>query len=181
MTRAAFLFAAFLLCACQTPSQRAASARASSPVPDSLEGKPLSLSLKVHPSGHVWNLSDERGKVVLLDVWATWCEPCRDSLPLYQDLAKEYGPKGLRVVTVNVDADSSAIDAFMTDNKLTLPVVIDPSANVAEADLRVKVMPTSFLVDRQGVLRAIHEGFAEELFSKYISEVEGLLAEKAKP
>ena len=136
------------------------------------------LSLKAFPSGAVWRLSGERGHVVLLDVWATWCDPCRDSLPLYGDLQKEFAARGLKVYAINVDADAHAIPRFLSDIKVDLPVLLDPEAVVVESTLKVKLMPTSFLVDKNGVVRNVHEGFDESLLSTYLEEISALLAEQ---
>jgi thiol-disulfide isomerase/thioredoxin len=138
---------------------------------------PLELALKTYPHNGNWSIEQDRGNVVLLDVWATWCEPCRDSLPLYHDLQKEFGPRGLKVYAMNVDADVSQIPKFLEETKVSLPVLLDPNAKLAEAKLKVRMMPTAFLVDRKGIVRYVHEGFAEEFLQKYISEIEGLLAE----
>jgi len=137
------------------------------------------LSLKAYPSGAVWRLSGERGHVVLLDVWATWCDPCRDSLPLYGDLQKEFAAKGLKVYAINVDADPRGIPRFMNEIKVDLPVLLDPEATVVESTLKVKLMPTSFLVDKNGVVRHVHEGFDESLLSTYLEEIGALLEEQA--
>ena len=137
-----------------------------------------SMVLTRQTDGKDWKVLDDLGSVVLLDVWATWCDPCRDSLPMYQDLLKQYGARGLKVYGINVDADSKGVPDFLKDLKVELPVLLDPSAIRAENALRVKVMPTAFLIDRKGNLRHVHEGFAEEFLQKYIIEIEALLAEK---
>ena len=136
------------------------------------------MVLKRQADGKDWKLSDDTGSVVLLDVWATWCEPCRDSLPMYQDLSTQYAAKGLKVYAINVDADSKTVPPFLKELKVELPVLLDPGANIAENSLQVKVMPTAFLIDRKGNLRHVHEGFAEEFLQKYITEIEALLVEK---
>jgi thiol-disulfide isomerase/thioredoxin len=115
--------------------------------------------------------------VVLLDVWATWCEPCRDALPLYEQLAKEYGKRGLKVYAMNVDEDPRAIPEFLKEVKVELPILVDTNAAVAEKTLGVRMMPTTFFLDRKGVVRFVHEGFAEEFLQKYQNELEQLLAE----
>lgn len=127
--------------------------------------------------GQPYSLSHDRGKVVLLDVWATWCEPCRDAMPLYQDLKKEYASKGLEVYAINVDTDVRMISEFLAETKVDLPVLLDPGAALAESKLKVKVMPTAFLIDRKGVLRVSHEGFDESLLGTWVKDVEALLAE----
>lgn len=139
----------------------------------------LVLSLPQHPGGAPWKLESLRGKVVLLDVWATWCEACVDALPIYQDLSKEFSAKGLEVVTINVDADPAVISPFLAAQKLSLPVVLDPGAAVAESKLKVKAMPTTFLVDRNGVVRHVHEGYDESALSTLLTEIEALLAQPA--
>ena len=95
-----------------------------------------------------------------------------------QDLAKQYGAKGLKVYAINVDADPKVVPAFLKELKVDLPVLLDPGANIAENALQVKVMPTAFLIDRNGNLRHVHEGFAEEFLQQYLTEIEALLGEK---
>ncbi|MET0401786.1 MAG: TlpA disulfide reductase family protein [Cystobacter sp.] len=142
------------------------------------EAAPLDFSVKRYPGGEPYALSEDRGSVVLLDVWATWCEPCRDALPMYQDLAKHYGERGLKVYALNVDEDARAVPAFLSEAKVTLPVLLDAQALVAETVLRVRTMPTTVLVDRQGRVRYVHEGFSEEFLMKYQNEIEELLSER---
>lgn len=141
---------------------------------------PLTFQVKRYPDGEPYSVVSDRGSVVLLDVWATWCEPCRDALPFYQELAKEYGARGLKVYALNVDEDARGIPAFLADTKVTLPVLLDANAVVSEKTLSVKLMPTTFLLDRKGVVRFIYEGFSEELVRKYQAEIEQLLAERAE-
>jgi thiol-disulfide isomerase/thioredoxin len=139
---------------------------------------PLTFQVKRYPEGDTYSVASDRGSVVLLDVWATWCEPCRDALPLYEQLAREYGGKGLKVYALNVDEDARAIPGFLAESKVTLPILMDANAQVAEKTLGVKMMPTTFLVDRKGLVRFVHEGFSEEFLQKYQTEIEQLLAER---
>jgi thiol-disulfide isomerase/thioredoxin len=142
--------------------------------------RPLNFQVKHYPGGEPYDVASDRGSVVLLDVWATWCEPCRDALPIYEDLAKEYGARGLKVYALNVDEDARAIPAFLKEEKVSLPVLLDANAEVAEKTLGVKMMPTTFILDRRGVVRFVHEGFAAEFLQQYQTEIEQLLAERAK-
>ncbi|MFZ5470765.1 MAG: TlpA disulfide reductase family protein [Myxococcota bacterium] len=141
---------------------------------------PLIFQLPTYPGGELHDLTADRGQVVLLDVWATWCEPCRDSLPLYEQLLKHYGDRGFRVYTLNVDEDPRQIAPFVEQTKLSLPILLDQRAAVSERMLRVRVMPSSFLLDKKGVVRFVHEGFAEEFLARYQTEIEELLAEPAE-
>jgi cytochrome c biogenesis protein CcmG, thiol:disulfide interchange protein DsbE len=139
---------------------------------------PLQMVLPRFPSGERYSLESDRGQVVLLDVWATWCEPCKDALPLYEQLQRQYAKDGLRVYTVNIDEDPSQIQAFLDETKISLPILHDSDAAFAEQTLGVKLMPTSFLLDRKGFIRHIHEGFSEDSLGQYQSEIEALLAEQ---
>ncbi|MFP2931557.1 TlpA family protein disulfide reductase [Pyxidicoccus sp. 3LG] len=150
--------------------------------PASLEGdskRPLEFQVKRYPGGEPYDIASDRGSVVVLDVWATWCEPCRDALPFYENLAREYGSRGLKVYALNVDEDPRAIPPFLAETKVTLPVLMDQNAQVAERTLMVRGMPTTYYIDRRGVVRHFEEGFSEEFYARYLSHVEALLAEPA--
>jgi len=138
---------------------------------------PLSLQVARYGGGAPFVLADERGSVVLLDVWATWCEPCVEALPVYGYLQERYRDRGLKVYALNVDEDESDLPAFLAKHRVQLPVLRDPEGALAERLLKVKVMPTSFFVDRRGVVRHVHEGFAETFLPRYEQELEALLAE----
>ena len=111
-------------------------------------------------------------------MWATWCEPCRDALPIWQDVAREYEGRGLKVYALSVDEDPAMVQRFIEETKLTLPVLMDENGRIAESTLKVKVMPTSFLIDRKGRIRFVNEGFAEDHLMRYQKQIEQLLAEK---
>lgn len=144
------------------------------------EAVALDFAVTRHPSGTPYRLAEDRGSVVLLDVWATWCDPCRESLPFYEDVAKQFAGRGLKVYALSVDADAAVIAPFVQELKLTLPVLHDPEAAVAGSALKVKQMPTSFLIDRRGVVRRVHEGLSDDYFQQTLTDVELLLAEPAK-
>src|SRR3954468_19373275 len=96
--------------------------------------------------GKTVRLEDLRGRVVLLDFWATWCEPCRESLPFYADLQRDLGSQGLTVVAMSIDADDQPVREYF---KTPAPFLVlrDPEGSVAER-MGVSTMPTSFLIDR---------------------------------
>ncbi len=143
-----------------------------------LSDEPLAITAPLHGGAGSWSPAQDLGNVILLDVWATWCEPCRDALPMWQDVAKEYGARGLKVYALSVDEDPAMVQRFIDETKLTLPVLMDENGRIAESVLEVKVMPTSFLIDRKGRIRFVNEGFAEEHLMRYQKQIEQLLAEK---
>ena len=105
-------------------------------------------------------LSSLRGKVVLLDIWASWCVPCRDEMPTLDSIARRLQGKGVEVVAVSIDEDRSAAEEFLKKNKKwSLTVAHDPAGTVPDR-LQPTKMPTSYVIDRAGVLRHINAGFA---------------------
>ena len=117
-------------------------------------GAPAPAYRTVALDGDSVSLAAQRGKVVLFNIWATWCHPCRDEIPELQELHTKYRARGLELVGVSVDADGSddAIRAFMKDFEMTYPVWRDPDERVSTQFLVVGV-PATFLIDREGVLR----------------------------
>ena len=142
--------------------------------------QPLQFKLPLYPTGAIHDLAEDRGSVVLLDVWATWCEPCKAALPVYQELQRKYGAQGLKVYAINIDEDVQQIPQFLKEHNLDLSVLLDTDAKVAEEVLRVQAMPTTLLLDRAGVIRFRHDGFNQLAASRYESEVQTLLAESPK-
>jgi cytochrome c-type biogenesis protein len=110
-------------------------------------------------TGDSVSLANSRGSPVLLNVWATWCHPCREEIPVLQQLYERYRAEGLDVIGVSVDARGSerAIRDFTTDFGMTYPVWHDPDERVQSTFLAVGV-PATFLIDREGVLRWRHVG-----------------------
>ena len=100
------------------------------------------------------SLDGLRGKVVLLNVWATWCHPCRDEIPQLEALHQQYAKDGLVVAGVSVDNGGmdDGIRAFMHDFKMTYAVWLDPDERVSARFLTIGV-PETFLIDRAGVIR----------------------------
>lgn len=119
-----------------------------------------------------------KGKVVLVDFWASWCAPCAESFPVMEALHKRYQNQGLVILAVSTDEKRANLDKFLKKHAVTFAVVRDASQKlVAQAD--VVTMPMSFLVDRDGKVRFIHDGFrSSETKTKYIAEIESLLKDK---
>ncbi|MBL8912271.1 MAG: TlpA family protein disulfide reductase [Archangium sp.] len=151
--------------------------------PAPVAGAPLELTVTTYPAKTQFDLKSQRGNVVLLDVWATWCEPCRQSLPLYQGLARTYAAQGLRIFAMNVDGDDAVpveIPKFIEETKLALPILLDTDAAQSQAKLNVSVMPTAVLIDRAGRVRKIHQGFeGQKSLDELKKDLEALLAESA--
>ncbi len=112
------------------------------------------------PEGRAVSLREFRGRVVLLNFWATWCVPCREEIPAMQALARDLGPRGLVVLAVNYEEDPETVQAFVRDTGLTLPVLLDRDGAVARR-YRVAGLPTSVFVDRRGAVAGSVIGFRD--------------------
>jgi len=107
-------------------------------------------------NGHVWRVEDQAGRVVLVNFWASWCEPCISEMPSLQALATQR-PDELTVLAVNFKQSLPAIDAFVQRTGLTLPVVADPQGTLAR-QWGVKVFPSTVLIDAQGKVHGVVQG-----------------------
>lgn len=124
------------------------------------------------------SLRQHQGKVVLIDFWASWCEPCKRELPELEKLGRELGPRGLVILAVNIDEQRANAERMARQLGLTLPVALDPDGKVAGTWDPPK-MPTSYLVDRKGVVRFVHAGFdGPPDVARLRRELEQLLAAK---
>jgi thiol-disulfide isomerase/thioredoxin len=116
-----------------------------------------------------------KDKVVMLDFWASWCEPCKASFPAMNDLQKKYGPQGLVVIAVNVDEKRADMEDFLKKNAASFTVVRDAGQKLVDK-AGIGTMPTSFLIGRDGRVRHVHTGYkGDETKKKYEKEIEALL------
>ena len=117
-------------------------------------GAPAPAYATVALNGDSVSLASLRGKVVLFNIWATWCHPCRAEIPELRALHEKYKDRGLELVGVSVDADGTddAIKGFMEEFKMTYPVWRDPDERVSTKFLAIGV-PATYLIDREGILR----------------------------
>ncbi len=123
-------------------------------------------------------LQDYKGKVVLLNFWATWCPPCLREMPAMQKLYDRYRAKGFDVVAISVDQGGKVeVQKFIDENKLTFPVILDPT-HAAKGSYKVRALPTNYLLDRQGRVIAWGMGSREWDGESAFGLIEQLLAEK---
>src|SRR5436190_5537443 len=115
---------------------------------DARPAPPISLPDR---NGAVITLQSLRGRVVLLDIWASWCPPCRAAFPAYDALYREYREKGFDVLAVNVDEKRAAADGFLSGRDFQMRVLFDPKGT-APAGFNLRGMPTSYLLDRHGAI-----------------------------
>jgi peroxiredoxin len=109
------------------------------------------------PPGGTFRLSEHRGKVVMVNFWATWCPPCLEEMPAMDRLYRQHRDAGFTLVAVSVDADPAKVMPFLTSHKLTFPVALDPRMDLANS-YAVRALPSSFIVDGAGHLAALAIG-----------------------
>jgi len=126
--------------------------------------------------GGAVRLSDLRGQVVMINFWATWCGPCRQEMPLLEQIHAKYEPLGFTLLGVNVEPDSEAARDWLTKVPVTFPILFDRNNAVSES-FGVQAMPTSVLIDRQGRVRHMHHGYKPGDEAAYADLIRGLVKE----
>jgi cytochrome c biogenesis protein CcmG/thiol:disulfide interchange protein DsbE len=123
------------------------------------------------PDGPDLRLSSYRGKVVLLDFWATWCDPCREEIPHLVELQQRYGDRGLQVIGVSMDDSADPVRPFYQQFHMNYPVVMG-TAKTGELYGGVLGLPITFLIDRDGRIYAKHIGATDAaVFEKEIKSL----------
>jgi peroxiredoxin len=103
-------------------------------------------------NGKEVSLSDQRGKVVLVNVWATWCPPCRREMPSMQRLYEKFKGKNFEILAVSIDSEGrEAVEPFMRKMNLTFPALLDPGETIRSL-YGITGVPESFIIDQQGIL-----------------------------
>jgi peroxiredoxin len=128
-------------------------------------------------NGKAVQLAQLKGSVVIVDFWASWCAPCREELPVLEALYQKYRDKGLVVVGVNQDADEAKMAKFLRAKPLSFPIVHDAEGAVARRYAPPK-MPSSYVIDRKGLIRHVHAGFRASDKDELERELKALLEAK---
>jgi thiol-disulfide isomerase/thioredoxin len=141
--------------------------RAGAPAPqfqlNSNSGKPLSLA-------------DLKGRIVLVNFWASWCGPCRKEMPLLEQLNRQYRSKGVTLVGVNVEPDSAAATDWLKATPVSFPILFDVDSKVSKL-YQVEGMPNTVILDRKGNVRYIHRGYSAGAENEYLDQIRALIRE----
>lgn len=122
-------------------------------------------------------LSKEKGNVIYLDFWASWCVPCRKSFPWMNKVSEKFKSQGFSVISVNLDANHNLAEKFLEENPANFSVIYDPKGSIAR-HFKIKGMPSSMIIGRDGEIKQKHTGFFTNKIPEYEYEIEHLLSEE---
>jgi thiol-disulfide isomerase/thioredoxin len=134
---------------------------------------PMTAAAATSPATEL-DLSHLRGRVVIVDFWASWCKPCRQSIPWLNTLKARYADSGLTIIGVNVDAERRDADRFMRDVPIEFEIRFDPEGHIAR-QFKVPAMPVTYVLDRSGKLVATHLGFRDARKDEVEESIRNLL------
>lgn len=123
-------------------------------------------------------LSDFKGKVVFVDFWASWCGPCKQSLPEFNKVYHQYKDKGFEIIAINLDENPEDAKAFLSKHPVDYTIAADSSGSIAEK-FGIEAMPSSVLIDQLGVLRVNHKGYRKGDAEKLKKAINLLLGDKS--
>jgi peroxiredoxin len=141
-----------------------------------LEGRSAPDFALKSSTGENLRLSEYRGEVVMVNFWATWCGPCRQEMPLLDELYQRYERVGFNLLGVNIDDDSRKAMKMIEELGVNFPVLFDSRKEVSRL-YEVEAMPVTVLIDREGNVRYVHHGYKPGYEEKYLDQVRSLLRE----
>jgi thiol-disulfide isomerase/thioredoxin len=127
-------------------------------------------------AGDIVSLDQLKGKVVMLNFWASWCGPCRAEMPLLEQMHKRYSSLGFTMVGVNVEANTADAERWLKDTPVSFPVLFDRESKVSKL-YDVNAMPSTVFIDRKGNVRYLHKGYKPGDEGEYLNQIRALLKE----
>lgn len=144
--------------------------------PADLLGQPASDFALRSLGGENIRLSEQLGEVVIINFWATWCGPCRQEMPLLDEIYSKYRRAGLVLLSVNIGGDRARAAEMVRTLGVTYPVLLDDRNEVAKA-YQIGTMPLTVLIDREGVVRYVSDGYKPGYEQRYTETLRELLNE----
>ena len=126
--------------------------------------------------GQTVSLESLKGKVVMLNFWASWCGPCRQEMPLLDQMYKRYSKQGFTLLGVNVEAETADAEKLLKGTPVSFPILFDKENKVSQL-YNVNAMPSSVFIDRNGNLRSLHRGYKPGDEGEYLNQIRALLKE----
>jgi len=126
--------------------------------------------------GKTVSLAQYKGDVVMINFWASWCGPCRQEMPLLDDIYKQYKDMGFTLIGVNVEPDPHNANAWLKQTPVSYPVLYDPKSQVSQL-YQVQAMPTTVIIDRKGIVRYVHNGYLPGDENQYMNSIRALIVQ----
>lgn len=145
------------------------------PPPHVRVGQPLPALSLVSLENRPRTLEPVAGKLLMINVWATWCAPCRHEMPSLQRLADQLGPERFELVGISVDSDEHLVREFLIERKIRFPSLLDRNLAMASGVLGLRVFPSSFFVRPDGSVARVVEGWREWDSPEMVREIQALL------
>lgn len=127
-------------------------------------------------AGESVTLSELKGQVVMINFWATWCGPCRQEMPLLEEMYARYNRMGFTLLGVNVEEDPRGADAYLKETPVSFPILFDRKNEVSKL-YDVIAMPSTVILDKDGNVRYLHKGYKPGYENEYLSQIRTLLRE----
>lgn len=127
-------------------------------------------------AGPTVNLDQYKGQVVMINFWASWCGPCRQEMPLLDQLYQQYADLGFALLGVNVEENPADAERMLKDTPVTFPILFDAENTVSQL-YDVTAMPSTVIVDRDGNVRFVHKGYQPGYEDEYQTQVRALVRE----
>jgi peroxiredoxin len=121
-------------------------------------------------------LADLKGQVVLINFWASWCGPCRQEMPILDQLYRSYQAAGFTLIGVNVEPNAADAQKFLKATPVSFPILFDPTSAVSML-YQVSGMPSTVIVDRNGKVRYVHHGYKPGDEGEYLDQIRALTQE----
>jgi len=126
--------------------------------------------------GRTVTLGQYKGDVVMINFWASWCGPCRQEMPLLDDIYKQYKDMGFVLLGVNVEPDASNANGWLKKTPVSYPILYDPKSSVSQL-YQVQAMPTTVIIDRKGIVRYVHNGYLPGDENQYMNSIRSLIVQ----
>lgn len=133
------------------------------------------FTLKSNTGSNI-RLAEQRGNVVMLNFWASWCAPCRQEMPHLNVLSEQYSPLGFTLLGINVDENQQAANRAIDELKVAFPVLFDSDSSTADL-LAIDAMPTTIIIDKDGNIRHWHRGYQRGYEDSYAKQIAQLIRE----
>jgi peroxiredoxin len=126
--------------------------------------------------GKLVSLAQFKGDVVMINFWASWCGPCRQEMPLLDNIYKQYKDMGFTLLGVNVEPHAHDANAWLKQTPVSYPILYDPKSQVSQL-YAVQAMPTTVIIDRNGIVRFVHNGYVPGDENQYMNSIRALIVQ----